>query len=112
MTLKAALRKLAEAYEQHKGKQGTGYRPAYEEILTACREIENGMGEAAAYERFGERCKNAEYRKLGTILAQNLKKGSYSLSLLLDQEAEAAFESVRLPRVVMGRKQGQSFCFL
>ena len=44
MTLKAALRKLAEAYEQHKGKQGTGYRPAYEEILTACREIENGMG--------------------------------------------------------------------
>ena len=111
MTLKAALRKLAEAYEQHKGKQGTGYRPAYEEILTACREIENGMGEAAAYERFGERCKNAEYRKLGTILAQNLKKGSYSLSLLLDQEAEAAFEKRKAAARRYGEEAGTKLLF-
>lgn len=111
MTLKAALRKLAEAYEQHKGKQGTEHRPVYEEILTTCREIENGMGEAAAYERFGERCKNAEYRKLGTILEQNLKKGSYSLAILLDQEAEAAFEKRKAAARRYGEEAGTKLLF-
>lgn len=111
MTLKAALRKLAEAYEQHKGKQGTEHRPVYEEILTTCREMENGMGEAAAYERFGERCKNAEYRKLGTILEQNLKKGSYSLAVLLDQEAEAAFEKRKAAARRYGEEAGTKLLF-
>lgn len=92
MTLQGALRKIALTYEEKRKKQLVGKMPAYEELLTVCHEIENGMGEGAAYERFGNRCENAEYRKLGNMLSQNLRKGSCSIVTLLEQEAERAFE--------------------
>lgn len=92
MTLQGALRKIAFTYEEKRKKQLVGKMPAYEELLTVCHEIENGMGEGAAYERFGSRCENTDYRKLGNMLSQNLRKGSCSIVTLLEQEAERAFE--------------------
>lgn len=92
MTLQGALRKIAFGYEEKKKNRMVGVMPAYEEMLTTCHEIENGMGEGAAYERFGERCGRSDYRKLGNLLAQNLRKGSYGLVPLLQQEADRAFE--------------------
>lgn len=92
MTLQGALRKIAFTYEEKRKKQLVEMRPAYEELLTVCHEIENGMGEGAAYERLGDRCGSADYRKLGNMLSQNLRKGSCGIVTLLEQEAERALE--------------------
>lgn len=92
MTLQGALRKIALTYEEKREKQMVEKMPAYEELLTVCHEIENGMGEGIAYERLGNRCENADYRKLGNMLSQNLRKGSGSIVTLLEQEAGRALE--------------------
>ncbi len=92
MTLQGALRKIAFTYEDKRQKHLVKTMPAYEELLTVCHEIENGMGEGVAYERLGDRCGSADYRKLGNMLSQNLRKGSYGIITLLEQEAEQAFK--------------------
>lgn len=92
MTLQGALRKIAFTYAEKRKKKLVEVLPAYEELLVVCREMENGMGECAAYERMGMRCGIANYRKLGNLLSQNLRKGSYGIVTLLEQEAERAYE--------------------
>ena len=75
----------------------------YEEVLKTCYEVQGGVGEERAYERFGERCGGIRYRKLGHMLAQNLRKGTNGLVGLLEKEAEDAFEE----RKSMARKYGE-----
>ena len=111
MTLQGALRKIAQTYGTKKKSGKEQELPAYEELLVLCREMENGMGEAAAYQRLGERCKNAEYRRLGTMLAQNLKMGSYGLVALLEQEAERAFEVRKASAKRYGEEAGTKLLF-
>ena len=65
--------------------------PLYEEMLITCHEIESGVGEARAYERFGERCGLHRYRKFCSLLVQNLRKGTRGLVQLLEQEVSDAF---------------------
>ena len=43
-------------------------------MLLACYEMEQGVGEAAAYEEFGQKCGNLHYLKFGSLPSQNLKK--------------------------------------
>lgn len=92
MTLKHAWNQIAASYDEKRKKSGFCKRPAYEEMLITCREMESGIGERGAYEHFGERCGLRRYRKLSSLLAQNSKKGTRGLSLLLEQESEDAFE--------------------
>lgn len=110
MTVQGAVRKIAFAYEQKK-QQLKERMPAYDELLTTCREIENGMGEGAAYERLGDRCESADYRKLGNMLAQNLKKGNCSIVTLLEQEAERAFEERKAVAKRYGEEAGTKLLF-
>ncbi len=92
MTLGHAWKKVAASYEKERNKTGFQVKPAYEEMLITCREMESGTGERNAYEHFGERCGIRRYRKLASLLEQNAKKGTRGLSLLLEQESEDAFE--------------------
>ncbi len=96
MTLQGAFRKLAAEYEQRK-------TPAYEEMLYTCRELEAGVPESKAYERFGKRTGVQEYIRLSTLLTQNLKKGSSSLLSRLQEEADRALAE----RIRSGRKLGE-----
>lgn len=100
LTLKGTFQKIASEYRKRKDEHP---RFVYEEMLFACREMENGVGEAAAYESFGRRCGDSRYVKLGSILSQNLKKGAKGLQELLEQEAAAGFEE----RKHMARKLGE-----
>ena len=93
MTVQRAFQKIAAAYEAKKKMHAVGVCPVYEEMLVTCREIESGVGEEKAYVRFGERCGLAEYRKLGNMLAQNLRKGGRTLSSLLEKEADGVYEN-------------------
>lgn len=60
--------------------------PIYEEMQITVREMEGGIGEAEAYERFGKRVLLQRYVRLGTLLVQNLQKGNAALLVQLHQE--------------------------
>lgn len=103
MTLSGAWKKIATQYE-NKRKEDTFYaKPAYDEMLITCYEMENGISEEQAYERFGNRCGIRRYRKLGNTLSQNLRKGTSGLKALLEGEAEEAFEE----RKSLAKKKGE-----
>lgn len=106
MTIQGAFRKIALSYEKKRQKNLISIQPAYEEMLIACREMESGMGEQRAYERYGERCGVSHYRKFGNLLAQNLKKGNRGIVLLLEKEAENAFEERKANAKRYGEEAG------
>lgn len=90
MTTRGAFQKIAGDYEQKAA--GKNMRPAYDEMLYACRQLHAGVSEAAAYEHFGKRTGLQEYIRLSTLLAQNLKKGNSTLLERLREEADRAGE--------------------
>ncbi|MCM1064635.1 MAG: type II secretion system F family protein [Eubacterium sp.] len=90
MTSRSAFQKITEDYERKKGAEQR--RPAYEEMLFACRELRSGVSEASAYEHFGKRTGLQEYIRLSTLLIQNLKKGNSTLLERLGEEADRAGE--------------------
>lgn len=100
MTIRGAFFKIAFHYRDREGQE---VHYAYEEMLLACYEMEKGVGEAAVYEQFGQRCGDLRYLKLGSLLSQNLKKGSRGLAELLEQEAENGMEE----RKSLARKLGE-----
>lgn len=101
MTLKGAWGKIVEVYEVE--KKESGIREAYEEMKLTYREMQGGISEKEAYERFGHRCELVPYMKFGAMLSQNLKKGSKGLGELLKMESIQALEN----RKSMARKRGE-----
>lgn len=79
-------------------------RWAYEEAARTWYEIDSGVSEQEAYERFGLRCGIPSYKGLSILLIQNLKKGGKGLLPLLEQEAQAAFEARKRQARVEGEK--------
>lgn len=61
-----------------------------EEVVRTCYEMNSGIPEGQAYERFGRRCQLPEYIRLGSVLSQNLRKGAKGLTDLLETEAESS----------------------
>ena len=81
MTVRKAFEKLSSEEEE---------LPVYSEISYTVHELRSGMAESECYERFGRRIGLQEYIRLGTLLVQNLKKGSVSLKDRLREEADNA----------------------
>lgn len=65
------------------------------ELKHTCQEMQSGVPEMVCYERFGRRCGLPRYMKLGTLLAQNIKKGNRILLLQLKEEAESSLEDTK-----------------
>jgi hypothetical protein len=91
MTVQGAWRRIAQTYEENRKKHRIAKLPAYEEMLITCRELESGVAEEKVYDHFGERCRQAKYRRLGNLLTQNLKKGSRGLASMLEKEVDDAY---------------------
>lgn len=89
MTAKNTWRKMTEDYQEQRRNSGK-IRWAYEEIEFTLKEMNNGIPELECYERFAKRCDLMPYAKLGTLLAQNLKKGTKGLWVQLEMEARQA----------------------
>ena len=90
-TVKHAWEKMVHNYEEQKASIGN--QLVYEEMKTTLYEMQGGIPEAEAYERFGKRCNATTYLKFGAQLSQNLRKGSKGISNLLRMEAIQAFEN-------------------
>lgn len=103
MTIQGAFRKIAFHYKETRGNE---LHYAYEEMLNACYQMEKGTGEAASYENFGQNCQDLRYIKFGSMLSQNLKKGSKGLSELLMREASLGMEERRNLARRMGEEAG------
>ncbi|MDE6055447.1 MAG: hypothetical protein K2G55_17210, partial [Lachnospiraceae bacterium] len=75
MTVPNAWNKIARDYKQ-RCERGSGKRYAYEEMLLTIYEMESGVVQAKAYERFGRRCRIPSDNNLSTMLSHNIKKGA------------------------------------
>lgn len=108
MTIRSAFFKMAGEYQE---RVGQGRHHVYEEMAIACREMKSGVAEGAAYENFANRCGLSIYRKLGSILTQNLKKGSEGLAGLLEREALTAMEERKGAVRRLGEEAGTKLLF-
>lgn len=111
MTLYAAWCKIVQNYQQKREKHLIEENPVYEEMLVTCHEIESGVGEIKAFERFGARCGLHRYRKFSSLLTQNLRKGTHGLTLLLEQEVSDAFEERKNLAKKYGEEAGTKMLF-
>ena len=68
--------------------------------------MKNGISESQAYERFGKRCQLPEYIRLGSVLSQNLKKGSKGLTELLESEAASSMNERKNHAKKIGEQAG------
>lgn len=103
MNLTLAWEKIAGAYQTRRKQREVDRREAYEEMVTVLHEIQEGVGELQAFENFGTRCELSVYRKLSSLIVQNIRKGSEGLQRLLEEEEKEAFEQ----RKAEARKAGE-----
>ena len=106
MSVKQAWNKISARYSDKRLKSRNTYKPIYEEMLVTSHEIQDGIGERIAYQRFGERTGVNEYHRLSRLLVQNLQKGSRSICSVLEDEAENAYEQRRLLAKKIGEEAG------
>lgn len=99
MTVRRAFQKIALDYQR---KSSDHIRFAYEEIVTACREMDSGVSEAEAYRRFGERCGQIKYKTFSVLLIQNLQKGSRRMAEMLEKESMEAWDERKRKARVLG----------
>ncbi len=101
-TIRGTLEKMAADYRQNCWKGGKK-RYVYEELVICLRKLGDGLSESACYESFGRRCGIVCYKKLASLLIQNLRKGNEGLISALDNEVNAAFEE----RKACARRMGE-----
>lgn len=100
LNLRSAWRKIAN---EGSAVGGRFSNPLYEEMEFTLREMESGIGEAEAYERFGKRIRKQRYIRLTTLLVQNLQKGNAALLVQLCDEVLMAREE----KAAAVRKKGE-----
>ncbi len=106
MTMRGAWEKIVRDYINKKQGNDNLKRYAYEEMVVTYYEIQNGVSEIKAYEKFGKRCCNQRYLKMSAIITQNLKKGSKGLSNMLQIESNAAYEDRKAFAKIAGEEAG------
>lgn len=99
MTVRSAFRKMA-------GEGESVWGVLAGELQAACREMDAGIPESQAYLHFGKRCLKKQYKKLATLLTQNLKKGSRGLLEQMLQEAHIALEEQKSRARRLGEEAG------
>jgi len=104
LNVKGAWERIALDYSEKQKAIKQHY--VYEEMLVSVREMENGMGEAKAYELFGKRTGLLPYMKFCTLIVQNLKKGSDDLLESLEYEVADAFRERKENAKALGEEAG------
>lgn len=104
ISVKNVWYRIVQQYQERKQEKGIRY--AYEEMSYTYRELQSRVMETECYEKFGKRCQVQQYVKLGTILSQNLRKGSAGLTKLLTLEAKIAFEERKHRAKRLGEEAG------
>ena len=104
LTVRMAWERIVHDYRAN--QKQTGRRVVYEEMAITVNELAAGIPERLVYENFGKRCNISEYLKLGSLLEQNLLKGSKHLLSLLEEESVKAFEKRKNLAIKQGEEAG------
>ena len=94
MTVSAAWERIVTAYVK-RVESGRGKDAVYEEMLLTLRQIRDGKSEKDSLSGFAERTNIGIYRKLISMILQNLRKGGRELDVMLEREVENAYELMR-----------------
>lgn len=105
MTVTNAWKKIVNDYCIERKETGIK-RYAYEEMLITVYEMDNGVMQTKAFERFGRRCRISSYNKLATMLSQNIRKGASNLTIVLKEEATESFNERKHTARQLGEKAG------
>lgn len=92
-------------------KSTLGNHYIYQEIERTLNKIKSGSSESGAYAELGKRCQLHAYIKLGTLLEQNICKGSSDLQDALNREVKEAFSIYRNNIISSGEKTGTKMLF-
>lgn len=119
MTLRGAFKRLSSDYSKTLNytlsgstkKEANKVKYLYEEMLFSVREMENGIPEREAYERFGKRLGIAKYRKLCGLLCNHLQKGNNNLLMVLREETELALEGRKKKARAIGEEMSTKLLF-
>lgn len=106
MNITCAWEKITSGYQALRKRSHMPRREAYEEMVATLHEIQQGVGELQAFENFGERCRLSVYRKLSSLIVQNIRKGAKGMQRLLDTEEREAFELRKAQARKMGEEAG------
>lgn len=106
-----AWKRIAAAYQKRRTQRRVSIKPAYEEMVIAVHEMQEGIGEIQAYQNFGERCAISEYRKLSAILVQNVRKGNAQVQRILEEEKVEAYEKQKARVKTAGEEAGTKLLF-
>ena len=109
MTVRKAFQKIAADYKRER-KTGNQELPMKKSVQSCC-EMESGVSESEAYRRFGERCGQAKYKTLATLLIQNLQKGSSQMADMLERESVEAWEERKRKARVLGEAAATKLLF-
>lgn len=110
LTIRGTIERMTADYKKSI-KKGGKEKYVYEELLLCVRKMQDGMSEAACYEYFGNRCGLTEYRKLASILVQNLKKGNEGIMSALVFEGKNAFDERKAVAKRMGEEAQTKLLF-
>lgn len=105
MSVRSALARMGKDY-QNRRKKGGKKQYVCEELLLAVRKMENGMPEEEALMFFGQRCNLFYYKKLVSLILQNMKKGSDGLREAMMNESRSAFEERKQTARRLGEEAG------
>lgn len=105
MSVRNSFIHLGKDYEKRR-EQGGKRKYVYEELLVVIRKMESGMSEVETYDYFAKRCDLICYKKLMSIILQNVKKGTEGLKESLLTETKNAFEERKQYARRMGEEAG------
>lgn len=84
VSARQAFTRLADEYEKNYGPKHT----LSVELKVTRQELDNGCSEITVYEEFGRRLSVLPYRRMASLLTQNVSKGVQGMRVLLLQEAK------------------------
>ncbi|MBP9996911.1 MAG: type II secretion system F family protein [Lachnospiraceae bacterium] len=110
MTLRSAFERIGADYEKQRKNCGKK-RYLYEEVLLCNRKLQDGVSESKCYEYLGKRCGTIYYKKLSSLLVQNLKKGNDGLICALESEIKIAFSERKASAIRSGEEAQTKLLF-
>lgn len=107
VSVRQAFYRLAEEYENNYGAK----HMLTAELRVTKQELDNGHSEQEAYEAFGRRVSVLAYRRLASLLTQNVSKGVQGMRSLLLLEAKEVMAQERAGIKVRGEQAGTRLLF-
>lgn len=107
ITVRQALERLEREYEKNYGEK----HMLTAELKVAKQELDNGHSEQDVYEAFGRRIGILAYRRLASLLAQNVSKGVQGMRNLLLLEAKEVMAQERAGIKIKGEQAGTKLLF-